>query len=576
MNERPSDANSFQYERPNRKWVCGKASCGQACRLGPDSHGHCRVTSECQPALETKPGEAKGRYRCTLPSEYGGPCPGGPLPDGSCCRPLIRCIPVRSLRAKRSVFTFSAVILTTAWLLAAFGGPSRWEFISPGALSKEHSTPVFARLAKQQARDNCAVCHNAARGGMATWFAAAVTARPAPWQMRALAKSKPAGMTDIDRNCLDCHQGHSFHEPNVPEDRSCSLCHVEHQGPDPMRAPADAGCLSCHADAALMQAALTKAAGLPAAAFDYRPARGRAVFHAPRPRDGYTRLIHGFATDHPEFQIIAEKLTDPDTLRFNHELHLGSRHVSAMQARLLTCADCHQLNATGDHFLKISYEQNCRPCHSLQFDVRNPGLRLPHGDAEHVRAFLRSLPQQYADYAPATRQYAQYAAATLAAGGRPRVEDFAAGQIALLRADVGSGEELERRVFFSDARWTPVSGPGGATVLGPALFPSCAYCHEVKSAADGAPLVTHPVIPDRWMSRGEFDHSKHLVSANRAGGKILCSECHPAERSRLTSDVLLPSRQICVDCHGPRGGVSDGCSTCHSYHSVRKEAVAAR
>jgi hypothetical protein len=78
------------------------------------------------------------------------------------------------------------------------------------------------------------------------------------------------------------------------------------------------------------------------------------------------------------------------------------------------------------------------------------------------------------------------------------------------------------------------------------------------------------------MIRGEFDHSKHLVSANRAGGKILCSECHQVEHSRLTSDVLLPSKQTCVKCHSPEGGVSDSCSTCHSYHTVRKDAVAER
>jgi hypothetical protein len=443
-------------------------------------------------------------------------------------------------------------------------------------LSKEHSNPAFAHLAKQQAHDNCAVCHNAARGGTTRWLAAAASARPAPWQIRALAESKPAGMTALDQNCLDCHQGHSFHQPNVVDNRSCSLCHVEHQGPGPMDAPADATCLSCHADADVMQAAITRAASLPAAAFDYRPAQGRAVFHVPRPPGGYTRVFHSFASDHPEFQIIAEKLKDPDTLRFNHELHLGSANVSAIKGRPLVCADCHQLDAAGAHFLKITYEQNCRECHSLQFDVRNPGLRVPHGDAEHVRAFLRSLPQQYADYAPATPQYAAYAAASQALGRQPGVEDFAAEQIALLRRDFGSGEELERRVFFSDARYAPVSAPGGTTVLGAAVFPSCAYCHEVKSSAGGAPLVTDPVIPDRWMIRGNFDHSKHLVSANRAGGKIRCSECHQVEHSRLTSDVLLPSRQVCIDCHSPKGGVAESCSTCHSYHSGRKDSVAAR
>jgi hypothetical protein len=554
VNERLPDANSFKYERPNRKWVCGQARCGQACRLGPDSHGHCRVTTECQPAFETKPGETKGRYRCTRPKEYGGECPGGPLPDGTCCRPLAKCVPVRSLRSRRIAVTCSVVVLTTGLLLAALGGNFRWGFISPGELSKGHSTPTFARLAQQQDHDNCAVCHNAARGGMTTWFEAAIHARPAPWQIRDLAESKPAGMSGIDGNCLQCHQGHSFHEPNVAEERSCSLCHVEHEGPGRMRAPADAACLSCHAEPDVMQAAIAKAASLPAAAFDFRPAQGRAVFRAPRPREGYTRTFHSFATDHPEFQIIADKLKDPDTLRFNHELHLGSHDVSALKGRPFVCGDCHQLDAAGVHFLRITFQQNCSECHSLQFDVRNPGLRIPHGDSQHVRAFLRSLPQQYVEYARALPR----------TGGETSVRDFADKQTTLLWREFGSGEALESRVFGAP-------GAGGTVV-----FPSCSYCHEVKASGRGAPSVTDPVIPDRWMIRGNFDHSKHLVSANRAGGKILCSECHQVEHSRLTSDVLLPSKQTCVDCHSPKGGVSDSCSTCHSYHSVRKDAVAER
>ena len=44
------------------------------------------------------------------------------------------------------------------------------------------------------------------------------------------------------------------------------------------------------------------------------------VFKAPRPPGGYTQIIHAFATDHPEFQVLAEKLRDPDTLKFNHQL----------------------------------------------------------------------------------------------------------------------------------------------------------------------------------------------------------------------------------------------------------------
>jgi hypothetical protein len=474
---------------------------------------------------------------------------------------------VRSLRAKRILFTFFIAILSAGLLLAALCGPFRWGFISPGPLSMQHATFTFAHRAKAESAGNCSVCHKAARGGISTWVQAAFQTRPGPWQLRALAAQGPSPMTTLDRNCLECHEGHSFHEPNVDSEPACSDCHVEHQGPGPMRAPPDATCLSCHADAAVLQASIARASSLPAAAFDYRPAQGRVIFQTPRPRLGYTSIIHSFSTDHPEFEIILNHLKDPDTLRFNHELHLRSTNVAALlHGRKPACFDCHQPDAAGVHFIKITYQHDCQPCHSLQLDARNPGLLIPHGDAGRVRAFLRSLPQQYADYA----------ASLPGTGGQSRLQAFATEQVARLRQDFPSDEALERRVFFTNARPVSVSTTGETNAMGAANFPSCAYCHEITSSASGAPQVTAPILPDRWMIHGNFDHSQHLVSATGVEGKILCSACHEVEHSRKTSDVLLPSKEICVQCHSPRGGVSESCSTCHSYHSLQKDSMPAR
>ena len=67
--------------------------------------------------------------------------------------------------------------------------------------------------------------------------------------------------------------------------------------------------------------------------------------------------------------------------------------------RRLACADCHQRDASGAFLQRFTYEANCRGCHSLNFDERNPGMTLPHGDAAFVRAYLQNLPSEYADYA---------------------------------------------------------------------------------------------------------------------------------------------------------------------------------
>ena len=99
MSEQPPapDFDAQNYARPNQNWICGHAWQGNACRQGPDAKGRCRATAECKPVLETKPGETKGRWRCTRP---GCVCEAGPLPDGSCCRPIAKCSPVPTLRVK--------------------------------------------------------------------------------------------------------------------------------------------------------------------------------------------------------------------------------------------------------------------------------------------------------------------------------------------------------------------------------------------------------------------------------------------------------------------------------------------
>src|SRR5439155_8595520 len=88
--------------------------------------------------------------------------------------------------------------------------------------------------------------------------------------------------------------------------------------------PTDEGCLSCHAKAEVMEASFHLGKTLPVAAYDYRPEQGRVLFKTPRPERGYTRIIHSFALDHPEFQALSAKLKDPDRLKFNHQSHLSN------------------------------------------------------------------------------------------------------------------------------------------------------------------------------------------------------------------------------------------------------------
>ncbi len=511
----PNSAPQFDahnYARPNQKWTCGHACEGRACRSGPDAWGRCQATSECRPVLETKPGETKGRWRCTRTE---GACDEGPLPDGTCCRPIPKCAPVPTLRVWRGRITVGVVCLSSALLLLLTGHPVwRNRFINPGPVSRVHSSTAFtSRALTNGAAGNCAACHIAGDRGPDGILQAALQARPGMLELGELIRQPAGHPTGMDTACLRCHGGRNFHQPTAPL-VSCSVCHAEHQG-RVMAAAQDQSCGFCHANSATMTVAR-------------RPA-----------------VIHHFATDHPEFRFQVDKLADPDTLRFNHALHLTGATIPRLPGgSKLDCAYCHQPDATGAYMRPVKFADHCRLCHSLQFDPDTPQLQLPHGSTGFVSAFLRSLSKQYADLA--AREHPADATA------------FVQQKLAGLRATVGSGEELERRVFFSSSVAGPEARIGSLSGATRAIFPGCAYCHEVKAAAPGNAIITPPVQTERWLGRARFNHAKHTG--------VECAQCHDARHSQATADILLPGRAACVGCHSPAGGVRDACSECHTYH----------
>jgi hypothetical protein len=512
------DFDAENYARPNQNWICGHACEGNACRIGPDKKGNCRATAECKPVLEIKPGETKGRWRCTRP---GSACESGPLPDGSCCRPIAKCSPVPTLRVWRGRVTFAIIAASCAALLILLGNPPwRNNFISPGEISSAHSGAAFAAMAAtNHSNQNCGACHVAGNSGPNQMVHAAWRAKPGFFEVHKFLAAAASEVTAIDESCEKCHVGKSFHQANAPA-ISCSFCHAEHQG-KMMATTTDANCIFCHGDAVKMAAAQTG--------------------------NNFTPVIHHFAEDHPQFRFITEKLRDPDTLKFNHALHLTGATIPKLPGgEKLDCAFCHQPDAAGAFMKPVAFEKNCRVCHSLQFDPETPQLQLPHGSAEFVSAFLRSLPKQYADLA--------------AKENLPDENNFVRQKLANLRTQFGSSEDLERRVFFSTAKSGPETQIGTLSGNTRALFPGCALCHEVKNSSAGLPEITKPILTERWLAQAKFNHAKHA--------NIACTTCHDAVNSKETADILLPAKETCAACHSPRGGVVDTCSTCHNYHNA--------
>jgi hypothetical protein len=544
----PPKFDSQNYSRPNDGWICGRAAQGEPCPLGPDRRGRCQATAGCVPSLETMPGETKGRWRCNRPS---GKCESGPLPDGSCCRPIPKCAPVPTLRTIRGRVNRAVIVFTCAALLVMLGIPQlRNRFINPGPLSTAHSSPEFAMPHGVTNNQSCSACHSAGNAGPHGILSAALHAEPRPWLVSELLTVKAGTPRLMDDACQKCHVTHAFHQANTSREAGCAFCHQEHQGAGRIANVNDGRCGLCHAQASVMAAAAEKGATMPANAFA-----------ADRPKRGFTKVIHSFATDHPEFRTAGSNFRDPDTLKFNHQLHLNGPTIPALSnGNKLDCAFCHEPDAVRTLMRPVRFEKHCQVCHSLQFDPQTPELTLPHSEAGYVSAFLHSLPQQYLELA--RRQ------------GITELDQrrkFAESKLAGLRAQLQPGEDFEQRVFFSNDIVGPVAKSGSVEGTSRAVFPGCAYCHEVKSGVEHGVEIAKPMLAERWLKHSRFEHGKH--------SSISCTQCHAAQQSKDTADVLLPLKKNCVNCHSPQGGVTDTCVTCHSYHKqspIHPSTIAAK
>jgi hypothetical protein len=428
-------------------------------------------------------------------------------------------------------------------LLFVLFGPARDRVISPGPLSTSHSGPHFAAAhaaAGVTDPQGCAQCHAAAHQSPADWTAASVrlatTGALAPAH---LLSHEARDFGAMDAACQACHTPHSFHQASIARDTSCSVCHLEHQGrAQNLLAVDSAHCSACHGSPLQMSAASLLARKLDPALFEKKLADGRVAFPVKRPPEGLTAKIASFAGDHPEFRVNLPGNHDPTPLAFNHALHLIGPNIPLLDGHALDCRSCHVPDPTGALMQPVKFALHCQSCHGLPIDPDTPSLVVPHGSPENARAFLRALPAAYSD--DAVRR--------LGLAGKP-LRDHVSAKLTALRTRHPSGEQLEREVFFGDP-----NAPSGRD--------SCNLCHVVTAAPSGAAPLIAPVRPvDVWLPRARFDHAKHT--------QLECVSCHAAPTSVATADILMPSKKTCATCHGPEGGVTDACTSCHGYHNPR-------
>ena len=340
--------------------------------------------------------------------------------------------------------------------------------------------------------------------------------------------------------CATCHADVQHHvDVRSPDmalfDRErCAECHFEHKEPSALVQRDPRLCTDCHAHMDSLKA------------------------------NALVRNSSDFGSDHPELRIavLAEdeivapgrwrpvwlEASQPATykekshLKFSHAQHLDPKGIkSPLGERVLQCGDCHRPNASGREMMPIRMEIQCSGCHSLHFDEHDPSSGVPHGDLPRM---FRALREHF------SRQYLE-AGSPLQPGGAMRRPGQEARQMSL--------DEQRRARDWADTESLKMA----RELLEKRV---CVDCHDVTHVLGASGFDQWKVSPVRltqnWMPRARFNHAAHINEA--------CTSCHDqAERSKHSSDILMPGIARCRECHGgaqDSSKLSSDCVMCHRFH----------
>ena len=311
-----------------------------------------------------------------------------------------------------------------------------------------------------------------------------------------------------DKACLTCHDGplHTAKHPLPLPTPDCASCHREHQG----------------------RVALAATVAEPMCVDCHGDAKTTSGDPAKR--------VSGFPAGHTEFEVLREARRDPATIRFNHQVHANENLRGPDGPEKLECASCHQPRLAPTRqapkrvenlMTAVTYNQQCARCHPLFFDERVEAA-VPHGDPKAVRPFIEKTLRDVVARNPKVIFERDRP-------GRPLPLNFPREPEPVAR---NAQEWVAKRTARSQA----------------IVDRTCIYCHGTTTPA--------AITWTTWMPKAGFDHGPHLM--------VECASCHNAEKSRATSDVLMPSIATCATCHAPGKGAPAQCITCHGYHDWSK------
>jgi len=322
-----------------------------------------------------------------------------------------------------------------------------------------------------------------------------------------------------DRECLVCHGQVNEHVEITPVNQphfigqACADCHLDHVEPSVLVNKDPMMCLECHGDDLSWA---PDAARITSGFLEGHPPFKVSLWR-------YQQTAQGSGTWRVEKETMTKDqlLVESSNLTFPHDIHLSSKRMLELNdGQSLECVDCHSIDPGNGAVAPIVMETHCEQCHSLQYDVENTEVSVPHGPVRPVVAELQ---------AQATRK------------------DW--------------GQQRLSRSAWLDKELAHQFGDSG-----------CGLCHTVndnKSAVIEERWSIQPVhLSDDWFVDARFNHAAHMNIPGINSESNSCRGCHAADQSSQSADVLMPEKMVCESCHNAeRGNSAEACIGCHDFHA---------
>jgi predicted CXXCH cytochrome family protein len=351
-----------------------------------------------------------------------------------------------------------------------------------------------------------------------------------------------------DSACRECHRTTADHvlaahlkQTKLGPPQLCADCHREHHAPVTGLVVRDnALCVDCHANS---HATFGPLQVKPVSGFS---ARAHPAFTVSLLKQSAALDAQGMR----EWMVRRESVAtarEQSNLKFSHAQHLDPEHVTRLNGGgALGCADCHTLDADGEHFVPITMQRSCAACHTLTFDPRAPERQLPHGRPRDAILLIQDyFVRQAVDPTAAAPQFQR----RRLPGQEP--EAAACTDAPLVCAQRRAQEEIEHQ--FTTTR-------------------GCSECHEVTDLHSADVLERFRITPVRltrdYFAQVHFSHRLHAVQGSKTGDAA-CLSCHAVKKSDSSADLFIPDLPKCLECHSERPAadrVTLQCVSCHSYH----------